>query len=112
MSHFKELCSYVEHFTQAPAIIKIKHDATYIDPLLLPAVEEYIREVKNSHCRSCPFWELDDYFLTEQEVIDKRHELARRENERTRDEYMKDWMRNVKKVVCVPSTCGWYFIPV
>ena len=71
LRHFKNRCAYVEHFTRTPPIIKIKYDATYMDPLLLPAVEEYIREEKIAKSRNNPPWEFDDYFLTDYEILHK-----------------------------------------
>ena len=71
LRHFKNLCSYVEHFTRTPPIFKIAHYATYMNPLLLPAVEEYIREVKIAKLYNKWLWERDDYFLTEYEIRKK-----------------------------------------
>ena len=102
LRHFKNRCAYVEHFTRTTPIIKIKHDATYMDPLLLPAVEEYIREIheweKKWKFHSCPPWEEDDYFLTEWERI-------RKPNEPYKGEKIKDWKGEIW--IGFPYGCGW-----
>ena len=93
MEHFKRLRSYIEHFTSKPVIFKVKHQATYMDPLLVPAVEEYIREINEwkksgKYYVSLP-WEIDDYFLTYWERI---HKNDRKPCERTN---MKGWKGEV-----------------